>query len=234
VINSFNFQIPVQYGSSIYKSNGLFFLEPSFFSQFVALAIIVELNLLKKYWRLAIFIPALLFSFSGTGLLLLIIGTIPLLPRGKWKQIVSLLLFSALLGYIFFSSEYGQYITRRLLEFRSTESSAYMRFIGPFINYRDYIQTEEAVNIIFGLGPGSSNRYYWATPVEPNIFVKIFFEYGILGAFFLAYIIYIFFNKKPFWLSSCIFFTLAFLSGGSILVPQIIVIFYIIHLLHCS
>lgn len=232
IISTFNFQIPIQWGSSLYKSNGLFFLEPSFFSQFVALAIIIELNLLKKYWRLLVFIPALLFSFSGTGLLLLIIGSLPLVPRGKWKQVVALLLIFTILGSIFFTSEYGQYVTRRLEEFSTRGSSAYLRFVSPFTNYWEFIHREDTVSIFLGKGPGSSNRYKWATPVEPNFFVKVFVEYGLIGILFLIYIIQIFFNKKPFWLSSSIFFTMAFLSGGSILVPQIIAIFYGIHILH--
>ena len=179
-----------------------------------------------------IFIPALLFSFSGTGLLLLVIGAIPLIPPSKWKQTFSLVVIFVILGSIFFTSDYGQYITSRLSEFTRTSSSAYMRFVSPFTNYWDFIYSENTQSIILGLGPGASNRYNWETPVEPNLFVKIFVEYGVLGAIFLAYIIYIFFDKKPFWLSSCIFFTLAFLSGGSILVPQIVIIFYIIHIFH--
>ena len=234
VINTFNFYIPIQYGSNLYKANGLFFLEPSFFSQFVALAIIIELNLLKKYWRLLIFIPALLFSFSGTGLLLLVIGSIPLIPRGKWKQILALLIIFGILGSFFFTSEYGIYITKRLAEFTSTGSSAYMRFISPFVNYWEFILREDTVSIFLGLGPGASNRYHWDTPVEPNFFIKILVEYGILGTLFLVYITHIFFYKKPFWLSFSIFLTMSILSGGSILVPQIIVIFYILHLFHCG
>ena len=44
LMSGFNFIIPIVWNSPILKSNGVFFAEPSFFCQFLAIAIIVELH----------------------------------------------------------------------------------------------------------------------------------------------------------------------------------------------
>src|SRR2546421_359958 len=42
LIKNFNHVIPIAYGSSIFKSNGMFLAEPSFLSQAMALSFIIE------------------------------------------------------------------------------------------------------------------------------------------------------------------------------------------------
>ncbi len=69
----YNTLVPLEYGSTIFKSNGFFFLEPSTFSQFLSIAITIELLCFRFRWRLIIFCIAILLSYSGTGLMLLML-----------------------------------------------------------------------------------------------------------------------------------------------------------------
>src|SRR5271170_2376078 len=73
IVQHFNHQAATEYGSHEYRANGVFLLEPSFFSQLLAVAIIAELGTLGRVSRLAIFGFALLVSYSGTGIAVLAI-----------------------------------------------------------------------------------------------------------------------------------------------------------------
>ena len=67
----YNLVIPVGIGSLL-KSNGFFIIEPSTFSQFMALGLIIEATLFRRPRYLIFFILALVLSFSGTGWIVLL------------------------------------------------------------------------------------------------------------------------------------------------------------------
>src|SRR5450631_543210 len=73
IVQHYNKQAALAYGSEVYRANGVFLLEPSFFSQVLAVAIVAELCTLGRASRLALFGIALLVSYSGTGMLVLAI-----------------------------------------------------------------------------------------------------------------------------------------------------------------
>ena len=90
ISHGFNYVIPVPGLGGLNKSNGFFLVEPSSFSQLMALAIIVELEFFKPSWRLGVLGLALMLSFSGTGLLLFA-AIVPLyLLRRGWGGVLLL------------------------------------------------------------------------------------------------------------------------------------------------
>src|SRR3954471_18308335 len=70
-VSGYNSLIPLYWSSPVYKSNGVFFLEPSFFCQFLAIALVAELVLAPRALRLVMLAAGLLCSYSGTGLTML-------------------------------------------------------------------------------------------------------------------------------------------------------------------
>ena len=70
------------YGSHEYRANGVFLLEPSFFSQVLAVGIVAELCTFGRLSRLALFGLALIVSYSGTGLIVLAV-CLPLCLIGR-------------------------------------------------------------------------------------------------------------------------------------------------------
>ena len=76
----YHFEIPLDFRTSIRKSNGVFFLEPSHFSRALALAILLEVSYTRSIVRLTALVGALILTFSGTGLIVLAAGS-PLLLR---------------------------------------------------------------------------------------------------------------------------------------------------------
>ena len=232
IINNYNYSAPLTYGSLLYKSNGIIFLEPSFFSQMVALAIIIELYYFKKYWRLLILLPALLFSFSGTGLILLAIGLIPFINLHNVKNMILVGCILVFFLFLFYSSGFSSYTFTRIIEFQVPNTSGYMRFISPIKTYIEFATMEgDTSKFWFGLGPGVSEDYKWNTGTYWNSVMKLLVEYGIAGLAFIAYLIFIFFSKRPFWLSLSVFLMFSVLSG-SLLIAQYVVFYYPLILLH--
>src|SRR5882762_2280868 len=89
IVQNFNKQAAVGYDSQVYRANGVFLLEPSFFSQVLAVAIVAELCTLARASRLALFGLALLVSYSGTGIMVLAV-CLPLciVVRRRWDLLL--------------------------------------------------------------------------------------------------------------------------------------------------
>jgi hypothetical protein len=70
----YNTSFPMEYGSSIVKANAFVFLEPSFLSQFLALALVVGVIVRVRSWQLLVLALGMASTLSGTGILLLVVG----------------------------------------------------------------------------------------------------------------------------------------------------------------
>src|SRR5271156_381607 len=89
IVQHYNAQAALSYGSQVYRPNGVFMLEPSFFSQVLAVAIVAELCTLARAGRLAVFGFALLVSYSGTGMLVLAVCLpIYVVTRRRWEMLL--------------------------------------------------------------------------------------------------------------------------------------------------
>ena len=183
IVQHFNHQAAMEYGSHEYRANGVFLLEPSFFSQVLAVAIVAELCTLGRVSRLAVFGLALLVSYSGTGLLVLAI-CLPLcvLTQRRWglllAGLIALVLLIPLHEYL-----HADRLVSRVAEFSSIHSSGYSRFVGGFYLFDQFLW-HHPWRTLFGYGAGSFTNY--ATRVhygagEMALF-KILFEFGLVGA----------------------------------------------------
>jgi hypothetical protein len=183
IVQHFNHQAAMEYGSQEYRANGVFLLEPSFFSQVLAVAIVAELCTLCRVGRLAVFGLALLVSYSGTGILVLAI-CLPLcvVTQRRWGLLLAglfaLLVMIPLQQYL-----HPDRLLSRVAEFGSIQSSGYSRFVGGFYLFDQFLW-HDPWRTLFGYGAGSFTSY--ATRVhyaaaEMALF-KIVFEFGLIGA----------------------------------------------------
>lgn len=185
LLSNFNVIIPLSYGSTIVKSNGIFFLEPSFFSQFLALALILELLGRQRTIYVATFLVALLLSYSGTGILLAAL----FLPFVFLRRINPPLIFGSLLVGIIIVVSMGTLefntLFQRVGEFNTPQSSGFARFVSPFYLIRDFLMPAPT-SFLFGMGPGTidaaltkaTSRAYLAH--DPT-WIKVIYEYGLVG-----------------------------------------------------
>ena len=181
---------------NIFKSNGFFMLEPSFASQLSALAFIIEYRYFKRITFLALFLAAVIFTFSGTGILLILLAAIFafkdfLLPN---KKALKYLLFSFVLVFPLGMAYLPVYI-ERIQHQLSTGSSAYARWVSPFIG----VSYLFPAHTLFGAGPGSESRspLLHLLPPATNFAVipSLLFQYGLVGA--LSFILFLYACVNP-------------------------------------
>lgn len=217
LLTGFNTLNELAYQVFIYKANGMVFLEPSTFSQFLALAILIEILFFGITLRIAVYLVAIFVSYSGTGMMLLAIFVpVILIARGQILAIASAIV--ALMVVVLFGEALNlNFITGRLGEFSSTESSAFARFISPLWMIDDYILTD-LYSFLFGKGPGTILSYMRLTPYQSfdPTYGKIAFEYGFLGliSFTLFYLYALYARSRVPILSSALLMFYLLLSGA--------------------
>ena len=168
---------PLVWGSSFMKPNGFFMLEASFLSQFIALAIIIELVWFQRIPVLLLFAVAQLATLAGTGLLLLAVTLPFLVVRLKPRLLVPLLVAVPLLAAAAVATGWTNVVYQRLGTFAQPGSSAHSRFVAPFELPIVTVQEEGARSVFVGDGPGNvqaNHNDQW------NVFAKLVIEYGVL------------------------------------------------------
>jgi hypothetical protein len=181
--HGYNFLNAVSYGSATMKSNGVFLLEPSYYSQLLATGFAIEAAGPQRIWRLLVFCVGFVVSFSGTGLLMMAV-TVPTLIIVYRRY--SLLVFGGLVAIaVLAAGEFIglDFITRRVSEFNQTGTSGYQRYVGPTLMFDQYLLTSMQRSL-FGVGAGMMMRMTPAPMyhVAETGWAKIILEFGIVGA----------------------------------------------------
>ncbi len=184
--SQYNVVIPLGIGG-IVRANGFFLVEPSVFSQFMALGIIIEWLCFRRLWPAVLLFTGLLASVSGTGWLVLATFMIQSMFTSRPRDAMRAIGFALVCGMALAIAsvvipDVTDVLFGRAGEFSESGSSGYARFITPFLVLR-HVLTADPLSFWTGLGPGASTelllnfRYWLNTPT------KILIEYGIFGLF---------------------------------------------------
>ena len=198
LIQGYHYLNVLYFGSSLFKANGIFLLEPSFFSQLMAIGLLLELTYSKRFIAIAVFVFALIFSYSGTGLLVLAAGLPLVLISQRRVDLLFGMLGLVLFAVLFATPLKLDVFLDRASEFSNPSSSAYIRFVSWYSLAQDALG-HDALRALFGYGAGTfrqvSNEYA-STAVE--IFhAKLLIEYGLLGFFtYLGFLLYCIFSTR--------------------------------------
>ena len=203
LLEDYNTAYPVRYGSEIFKSNGIIFLEPSFCSQFLALAVIAQLEQGGKRWRLPFYVAGILTTVAGTGLLLLAFGLIMLSIRRGPVWASGMFVLTLVVAGVVAVTPVGALLSSRADETQEQGSSFNLRFTDPYRHAYDALGETDSAPFV-GRGPGFVNRetddYFERTELTlafPTP-TKLFAEYGLIaGVAFLAFIFLVFLTKVP-------------------------------------
>lgn len=217
--------------SGVTKSNGFFCLEPSFFSQYMSFGIIL-LGLFGQSFAYGfLFLFGLILSFSGTGVILYATGCIFLYKYfSKINRVFILLALTIFLLFSILTSE--NLLLSRMEEFKGgagvRTSSAAMRFLTPRITLAEGL-SKSTCALFFGNGPGTISKVFRDFEGHDPVWAKLFFEYGLLGGFFL--LVFLFFsvvsNSYRDYLFPLFFIQYIFLGGH--LLNFDIVSFYVLY-----
>lgn len=199
-IPEFNLRIPITEDLPYEKSTGLWFLEPSHFSQFLAFAVIIELRHFNRPRRLFLYLGAMVLCFSGTGFILLaVVGTILIITQRRIALIVL-----GLLGFasIFVFRDFFPFsiFYERLSDFTNPLASGSGRFIAPYWVISDLLQQGRMYVLSWGLGPGGLKQIVENTDyfVQDSSWFKLLIEYGSVGvACFALFFLPSLFARSP-------------------------------------
>jgi hypothetical protein len=200
LLDGYNVIIPLTYESTIMRSNGVFFLEPSFFSQFLGLAVVIELLGARRVTRLLVFAAGMVVCYSGTGILLVLVF-LPwiLMRRGNAGVLMAAVVIGVVLSLASGALDLSTF-TNRIDEFSSTESSGFARFISPFYLLHDFVINSTST-LLFGMGPGAIERImkeaftYDAYLAFDPTWIKLILEYGFFAAaLFMTFVGYALFQ----------------------------------------
>jgi hypothetical protein len=174
---------------SFNKSNGFFLREPSGFSYLAALGLIAEWTTRRRSGRLACFGLALLLTYSGSGILALLLAALH--PFGV-KTLLRVSLLALVGGAVFWllGDALNLSLTlSRVSEFDSQHSSAYMRYVAPMRLVLESLDTP-AWAAWLGHGPGTIFRTARDYEFHDPTWAKLAFEYGGTGivAFIALYL----------------------------------------------
>ncbi|MGJ4931211.1 hypothetical protein ACQR1I_34130 [Bradyrhizobium sp. HKCCYLS2038] len=221
-VSGYNSLIPLYWSSPVFKSNGIFFLEPSFFCQFLAIALVAELRLGSRVPRMGLLAAGLLCSYSGTGLTMLALFLPFYFVRHGHMR---LFLVAAVLGFVVIA--FGDLLsldafTRRLGEFSDVQSSGWARFLSMFRVLQGVVFATDAT-FLFGRGPGTVQEEFRLLSFyafDPT-WGKIIYEYGLLGTLLYARFFHLTIIRGPHGVRFALGYTYLFL-GGYLLNPSIL------------
>jgi hypothetical protein len=207
----YNTLIPLHFGATTLKSNGVVMLEPSYFSQLLALGFCLEFAGPMRWLRMALYLGGFYVSYSGTGLIMVAI-TIPVLMFVKRRFDLLLLGVVGMVALPLIAEPLHLTVfTKRLDEFSSTNSSGYMRYVGGIHLFEQYLWHTPR-RWLFGLGAGMMFRTTpWAMfSVSGTGWVKMMLEFGVVG--FVSYFGFLFYRafraQQPLALRLCIAVTM--------------------------
>jgi hypothetical protein len=190
----YHLEIPVEIGDLL-KSNGFFLVEPSVFSQVMALALIIELLALRRPLYMAAFVAGLLAAFSGTGWI--VIATfVVMAPLGMGRRgavlaaaVVVVLLAVAGLAAVL-APDVMAVFQARIGEISTPGTSGHLRFITPFWLLRDMFAATPSAALL-GIGSGAAERLTMPYEYNVNTPIKIALEYGVpaLVAYVLLFVV---------------------------------------------
>ena len=180
--DGYNLQIPLGFGD-LFKSNGFFMLEPSVFSQFMAIALIAEILVLQRLWFLALFTAAIGVSMAGTGWIVIasFVASVAFSMgrRGILVSVATLaVLATVVVAAALLAPDAAAAFTDRMDEVVRPGTSGHLRFVTPFWLLSDAYGQDPAAALL-GLGGGVSERLMLPYEYDVNTPVKIAVEYGL-------------------------------------------------------
>jgi hypothetical protein len=177
---------PINWGSPFNKPNAIFLLEASHTSQMIALAIVIEVAFFQRLRWIIVYAVALLTTFAGTGLLLLLLTAPFLLGRVSRGLIVGGVVALPLLLGLVAVTGWFDVISNRFEEYEKRGSSANGRFVAPVEAVTSNLAKGDPSELLLGIGPGKMPRRMDVLWVP---FSKVFMEYGIIV--FLAWLAFV-------------------------------------------
>ena len=234
LLANYNTNNPTEYASPIIKSQAFVFLEPSFLSQFLGLALIIGILRRAPLWQLALLGVAMFCTYSGTGIVLFAVGLMVVLVRAPRTIRPSMVVIGAVGIAALLLSPYAEPLLNRTGEATDSSSSLSLRFVAPYQEVAAGLE-EEPRRYLIGAGPGASERVLESAregsglAVVYTIIPKVIFEYGVIaGTLFLTFLAVALFRRPPAPIVPLALAVMLALLSGSLLQPHTILLAWLL------
>lgn len=193
MIANFNYLQPLVRLSHYDKPQAFVFLETSFLSQYLVLALAIEIVMFRRLKHIVLFTAALFATFAGTGILLLAVSLPVLIGRMSVRNMLLIVIALLIVAGIAAEAGWLDTVGGRMGELQKTGTSGNHRFIEPFSRMIDFLS--KPGSIYSGIGAGqiekSENHQFW--PIA-----KAMIEYGVItGLLFYAFVVYTLLDRPP-------------------------------------
>ena len=178
------------------KSNGFFLREPSSLSGLMGLALVFEWTLFRRPVRLATYALALVVSYSGSGILILLIAFLFPLSYKTVLRYIFLGVVGGLILYFLGAALNLSVFVDRASELGSEQSSGYARFVAPFLTLIKLFASDPWTPLV-GHGPGMISRVFIHYGAHDPTYAKLLFEYGALGGVSMLIFVAISCRRSP-------------------------------------
>jgi hypothetical protein len=163
------------------RPNGFFFLEPSFYSFFTAVAVIIEVAIFRRPFYVILMVAATLLSTGATGFTMLIAAAPMLLLKESPKIIVAMVVITviSLLAALVLGIHLP--LISRMDELETAgvvggAGSGGVRLVVPFKLLIEYLS--DPTYFFTGSGAGSTTAKFGS--VSPWPILKLTYEYGVI------------------------------------------------------
>ncbi|GAA4674662.1 hypothetical protein GCM10025780_18940 [Frondihabitans cladoniiphilus] len=184
LVQGYSPNAPVHYGQSLLRSNAFVFLEPSFLSLSLGMAVLVAVRTGRGWFQLTILLAGMVPTLAGNGIAVLIPGLVITLFSPVRRNLLALLpgLIAAIV--VATVSPLGRLYLGRSTEANSSGSSSSLRFVQPYTTLLP-ASLDSPFHTLFGHGASTSDPFLdnqGLIAVTRPIVPKVLFEYGMLGA----------------------------------------------------
>jgi hypothetical protein len=186
LVANFNYYREMGFKAGLFQPNAFFFLEPSFVSQFLAVALVMEIVFFERFLWIGVLTAALFLTFAGTGLLVLAACAPFLLARTSPRALVVVIICGILIAAVGGSLGWFDQFIGRLDELNQPGTSGHARFTVPFQNLVNSVRDLDST--LFGQGAGNNVEYVGAIVLDMAV-TKLMTEYGLPTtiAFFVCF-----------------------------------------------
>ncbi|SEP21363.1 hypothetical protein [Trujillonella endophytica] len=183
LLEGYNTADPIAYGDPLYRSNGIVFLEPSFLSLFLGLAVALALYRGAGVLQVTVLLVGMVPPLAGSGFVVLVPALVLMLFGAQRRHLVAALPAIAIALVVATLTPLGERYLERSTEASDPRTSSSARLVQPYELLLPPA-VEDTPRAIVGHGAGAADDYLIdigkldaTAPVVP----KVLYEYGILG-----------------------------------------------------
>lgn len=219
--NTYVYIQPVAWHSAYDKPNGLFFLEASYASQFLALALVVELAHFRRLPHIVAYGLAMMAVGAGTGFVMVLLA-LPFFIRPLLRHCLTPRLVAAglglglLVGAGAVATGFVDRMAARTAEFDRHGQSGNARFVAPFATLADQFTVAPTAELMWGNGAGSQDKSTDLMLIPPT---KMILEFGAptFFCYLLFAAVFLFEGSRSFFaLSAALTVDFLFINGGTV------------------